>query len=151
MLRRLTVLLVLASTAFAAQAAAPVAALPPIRHVLLIVLENEPYEASFGARSPAPYLARVLPRQGVLLPNYYGIGHSSLPNYVALISGQAPNEATQLDCPVFSDFRLSAAGLDASGQALGSGCVYPPTVRTLRDQLEARGLHLEGLHGRHGQ
>ncbi|MFZ1099484.1 MAG: alkaline phosphatase family protein [Steroidobacteraceae bacterium] len=143
-MRRLTVLLVLASTAFAAQAAAPVAALPPIRHVLLIVLENEPYEASFGARSPAPYLARVLPRQGVLLPNYYGIGHSSLPNYVALISGQAPNEATQLDCPVFSDFRLSAAGLDASGQALGSGCVYPPTVRTLSDQLEGAGLTWKG-------
>lgn len=144
MLRRLTVLLVLASAALAAQAAAPVAALPPIRHVLLIVLENEPYGASFGARSPAPYLARVLAQQAVLLPNYYGIGHSSLPNYLALISGQAPNEATQLDCPVFSDFRLSAAGLDASGQALGSGCVYPPAVRTLSDQLEAAGLTWKG-------
>jgi hypothetical protein len=143
-LRRLTALLALASVAFAAQAAAAVAALPPIRHVLLIVLENEPYGASFGARSPAPYLARVLPQQAVLLPNYYAIGHASLPNYMALISGQAPNEATQLDCPVFSDFRLSAAGLDASGQALGSGCVYPPTVRTLSDQLEAAGLTWKG-------
>ncbi len=127
-----------------AAAAAPPAPMPPIRHVLLIVLENEPYETSFGARSPAPYLARVLPRQGALLPNYYGIGHASLPNYVALISGQAPNEATQLDCPLFSDFRLSAPGLDPSGQALGSGCVYPPIVRTLADQLEAAGLTWKG-------
>lgn len=127
----------------AAEAAAQTA-LPPIRHVLLIVLENEPYEASFGPRSPAPYLARVLPQQGALLANYYGIGHASLPNYVALISGQAPNEATQLDCPVFSAFRLSAPGLDASGQALGSGCVYPPGVRTLADQLETAGLTWKG-------
>jgi phosphatidylinositol-3-phosphatase len=153
MSRRLTVLLAAVASAAltlaapgdgrAAPAAAP-AALPPIRHVLLIVLENEPYEASFGARSPAPYLARVLPRQGALLPNYYGIGHASLPNYVALVSGQAPNEATQLDCPVFSAFRLSVPGLNASGQALGSGCVYPPSVRTLADQLEAAGLTWKG-------
>ncbi len=128
----------------AAQSAAPAEVLPPIRHVLLIVLENEPYEASFGARSQAPYLARVLPRQGLLLPNYYAIGHSSLPNYLALISGQAPNEATQLDCPVFSEFRQSAPGLDPAGQALGSGCVYPGIVRTLADQLQAAGLTWKG-------
>jgi phosphatidylinositol-3-phosphatase len=141
MLRRL-------SAAFAALAsvvlAAPAAALPPIHHVLLIVLENEPYEASFGAHSPAPYLAHVLPQQGTLLSNYYAIGHSSLPNYLALVSGQAPNEATQLDCPVFSDFRPSAAALNLAGQALGAGCVYPPSVRTLADQLEAAGLTWKG-------
>jgi phosphatidylinositol-3-phosphatase len=128
----------------AAPTAATAKALPPIRHVMLIVLENEPYEASFGRRSAAPYLARVLPQQGALLPNYYGIGHASLPNYVALISGQAPNEATQLDCPVFSEFRQSAPGLNASGQALGSGCVYPAIVTTLGDQLEAAGLTWKG-------
>jgi phosphatidylinositol-3-phosphatase len=149
MVRRLTALLAaLALAAFSRGLAAPTAvraaALPPIRHVLLIVLENEPYEASFGARSPAPYLARVLPRQGALLANYYGIGHASLPNYIALISGQAPNEATQLDCPVFSDFRQSAPGLNASGQVLGSGCVYPSIVTTLADQLEAAGLTWKG-------
>jgi phosphatidylinositol-3-phosphatase len=141
MFRRLT-------AAFAALAlavlTAPAAALPPIRHVLLIVLENEPYEASFGTRSPAPYLARVLPQQGTLLPNYYAIGHASLPNYVALVSGQAPNESMQLDCPVFSEFRASAPGLDASGQALGAGCVYPPSVPTLTEQLEAAGLTWKG-------
>jgi phosphatidylinositol-3-phosphatase len=128
----------------AAPAAAPAAGLPPIRHVLIIVLENEPYEASFGVRPAAPYLARVLPGQGALLPNYYGIGHASLPNYIALISGQAPNEATQLDCPVFSEFRQSAPGLDPSGQTLGSGCVYPAIVTTLADQLEAAGLTWKG-------
>src|SRR5580658_5044642 len=118
-------------------AAAPAPALPPIRHVFLLVLENQTYTDTFARGSPAPYLSRTLVSQGALLTQYYAIGHASLDNYVALVSGQAPNDQTQLDCPVFSDFRLSVPALDRNGQALGSGCVYPPLVRTLPDQLEA--------------
>jgi hypothetical protein len=121
-------------------AAAPAPALPPIRHVFLLVLENQTYTDTFARGSPAPYLSRTLVSQGALLTQYYAIGHASLDNYVALVSGQAPNDQTQLDCPVFSDFRLSTPALDRNGQALGSGCVYPPLVRTLPDQLEAAGF-----------
>jgi hypothetical protein len=112
----------------------------PVRHVFVIVLENEPYEITFGKRSLAPYLAHALPAQGALLPQYYGTGHYSLDNYLTMISGQAPNPATQADCPVFSEFVRSAPGLDANGQARGAGCVYPADVKTLPDQLEAIGL-----------
>lgn len=128
----------------ATAAAPPPATLPPVRHVFLLILENQAYAATFAHGSPAPYLAQTLPAQGVLLTHYYAIGHASLDNYVALISGQAPNEETQLDCPVFSEFRLSAPGLDRDGQALGSGCVYPREVRSLPDQLEAAGLTWKG-------
>lgn len=107
--------------------------LPPIHHVFLIVLENESYEQTFGAHSPAAYLAKDLPAQGALLQNYYGIGHNSLDNYVAMISGQAPNAATQNDCQSFTAF--SGNTLDKDGQALGSGCVYPANVMTIADQL----------------
>jgi hypothetical protein len=124
----------------AAAAPASTAALPPIRHVFLLLLENQSYRDTFGARSPAPYLARTLAAHGALLTQYYAIGHASLGNYVALVSGQAPNEATQLDCPTFVDFKASAPGLDAHGQLRGSGCVYPASVPTLPDQLEAAGL-----------
>ena len=124
----------------AAAAPAAATALPPIRHVFLLLLENQSYRDTFGARSPAPYLARTLPAQGALLTQYYAIGHASLGNYVALLSGQAPNAATQLDCPTFADFKASAPGLDAHGQLRGSGCVYPASVPTLPDQLEAAGL-----------
>jgi phospholipase C len=127
-----------AALAPAPQAAA--AQLPPIRHVFLIVLENETYAASFGVHSAAPYLASTLRSQGALLSQYYGIGHASLDNYIALISGQAPNRDTQLDCPAFTDFKLSAPGLDAHGQAHGFGCVYPDAVKTLPGQLSAAGL-----------
>jgi hypothetical protein len=114
--------------------------LPPIRHVFVLLLENQSYDVAFGQQSPAPYLARTLPAQGALLTRYYAIGHASLGNYVALVSGQAPNEATQLDCPTFTDFIATAAALDAHGQLPGSGCVYPKIVPTLPDQLEAAGL-----------
>lgn len=116
----------------------------PVGHVFVIMLENEPYPVTFGEHSPAPYLAHELPRQGALLPNYYGIGHNSLDNYLAMISGQAPNKATQGDCHVFSDFKRSAPGLDANGQAHGEGCVYPADVKTLADQLDAAGLGWKG-------
>src|SRR5580693_2095768 len=76
----------------------------PVRHVFLIVLENEPYETTFGEHSPAPYLARELTKRGALLPQYFGIGHYSLDNYIAMISGQAPNSGTQGDCNVYSEF-----------------------------------------------
>jgi hypothetical protein len=114
--------------------------LPPIRHVFVLMLENQSYAATFGSRSPAPYLAHTLPARGALLTRYYAIGHASLGNYIALVSGQAPNFATQLDCSTYSDFRASEPALDAHGQLRGSGCVYPRIVRSLPDQLEAAGL-----------
>ena len=116
----------------------------PIRHVFVIMLENEPFEVTFNANSLSPYLAQELPKQGALLQNYYAIGHSSLDNYLAMISGQAPDKATQEDCGVFSEFERSQPGLDANGQALGEGCVYPADVRTLPDQLEQAGLSWKG-------
>ena len=116
------------------------AQLPPVRHVFIIVLENQSYAATFGAHSAAPYLATTLARDGALLQRYYAIGHASLGNYIALLSGQAPNQETQLDCPDFLQFELSSPGLDAHGQAHGAGCVYPLMVRTLPDQLKAAGF-----------
>jgi hypothetical protein len=125
-------------------AAAPAASAGvPIRHVFVLVLENENESTSFPAGSPpSPYLAQTLPSMGVFVPNYYGIGHASLDNYVAMVSGQAPDTATQADCGTFSDFVPTLSTLDANGQATGSGCVYPassPSVATVADQLAGAG------------
>ena len=61
------------------------------QHVFIIVLENEGFKTTFGRNSPAPYLSRELASKGLLLRQYYGIGHFSLDNYIAMISGQSPN------------------------------------------------------------
>ena len=134
----------LAACASMPKSRTPAVSAAPIRHVFVIVLENEPFEVTFHENSIAPYLAHELPKQGVLLQNYYAIGHLSLDNYVAMISGQAPNPDTQGDCPIFRDFVRTQARLDANGQAIGEGCVYPPDVKTLPDQLEAAAFTWKG-------
>jgi hypothetical protein len=121
----------------AAAAAAPPGPAPRIGHVFIVMLENEGYHRTFGPGSPAAYLNH-LRAQGALASNYFATSHFSLGNYIALISGQAPNPATEYDCPQFTEF--VASGFTADGQAIGSGCVYPASVPTIARQLEAAGL-----------
>jgi phosphatidylinositol-3-phosphatase len=107
-------------------------------------MENQTYDATFAAGSKAPFLSKCLATKGLLLTNYYGIGHNSLDNYIAMVSGQSPNPDTQADCPVFSEFSLSKPGLDDYGQAVGHGCVYRTDVITIANQLEEKGLKWRG-------
>jgi hypothetical protein len=113
--------------------------LPPIRHVFVIVLENEGYADTFGNPASDPYLATTLAASGAQLSEYHGIGHFSNDNYIALISGQAPNPDNQADCQVFADFP-STATLAPDGQISDSGCVFPSSVPTIADQLDAAHL-----------
>ena len=112
--------------------------LPPVRHVFVIMLENEGYSDTFGTPSADPYLATTLPSEGALLQNYYGIGHHSNDNYIAFVSGQAPNPSNQADCPIFADFPPTAT-VDAAGQISDSGCVFPTDVTTVANQLTSAG------------
>ncbi|MGB8842192.1 MAG: alkaline phosphatase family protein, partial [Aliidongia sp.] len=130
------------SSLFVMTAGQAAEALPPIRHVFVIVLENEGYEQTFGPQSPAPYLAHTLTAEGALLTQYFGTGHASLDNYLAMISGQAATPETRADCRIFGDFVQT--GTTADGQAVGHGCVYPASIKTLADQLSAAGLDWRG-------
>ncbi|HEU4654869.1 MAG TPA: alkaline phosphatase family protein [Steroidobacteraceae bacterium] len=118
-------------------------AAPPIKHVFVIVIENKSFEEAFGPASPAPYLSRTLTAQGQLLREYYGIGHASLDNYIALVSGQGPNLLTQSDCPLYTNF-LPGIPTSLYGQYIGQGCVYPSAVKTVADQLAAHGMTWKG-------
>jgi phosphatidylinositol-3-phosphatase len=115
---------------------------PAVGHVFVVNLENKGYDETFGPSSAAPYLSQTLRAQGVLLTQYYGVAHNSLPNYIAQISGQGPNAETQGDCQIYSDFVGTVSV--APGQLVGQGCVYPQSVRTLPEQLEAGGLSWRG-------
>ncbi|MFD2420874.1 alkaline phosphatase family protein [Amycolatopsis pigmentata] len=116
--------------------------LPSVGHVFVINLENKGYDETWGTGSAAPYLSRTLRAQGVLLSQYYGIGHNSLDNYIAQVSGQGPNLGTQADCPIYGEF--AQLGTVAPGQAVGQGCVYPASVPTLPGQLSATGRGWKG-------
>ena len=124
-----------------------------IGHVWVIVLENHAYEDSFtpleGTQSS--YLQQ-LPSQGALLTHYYGTGHSSLDNYVSMVSGQAPQADDQSDCNNYSamDGSLDTSRTPATNADFGqlqsnagpdappgdNGCVYPSSVKTIFNQLD---------------
>ena len=115
-----------------------------IRHVWVVNVENKSFDEAYGT-NPNPYLPKKLRGQGVLLRRYFGIGHLSLDNYIAELSGQAPNAITQSDCQIYLDQQPGVIGLD--GQSVGQGCVYPAAVQTLPGQLTAAGLTWRGYMG----
>jgi phosphatidylinositol-3-phosphatase len=110
-----------------------------VKHVFVIVLENENYTTSFGPKSPAPYLSQTLASQGALLTGYFGTGHVSLDNYISMISGQAGTTQTIADCQTYADFSQTGVTYAAS-QTAGTGCVYPASTPSLPDQLKAANL-----------
>jgi hypothetical protein len=141
----LIALMALGAVAAPSGATGPVAKkakVPAIHHVFVINLENTSYDQVFIPSSPAPYLTKTLEAKGQLLSQYYAIGHVSLPNYIAQISGQGPNLSTRVDCIQYKEFTQTGNG--ELGQALGDGCVYPASVKTIADQLAAKGLTWRG-------
>jgi hypothetical protein len=130
---------VIATLLFLVAGSLGAAAPPPIRHVFIIVLENKGFDTTFGPSSPATYLSQTLTAQGQLLRQYYGIAHKSLPNYVAMVSGQGPNGETQSDCLLYTNV-VPGTQTSFFGQTLGQGCVYPAETRTVADQLREKGL-----------
>ena len=122
------------------------AKLPPIKHVFLIVLADQPYASVFGPAG-APYLAKDLERRGELLVRYYAVAHDELANGIALLSGQGPTPQTEVNCPTYADLAPATGGAD--GQTLGQGCVYPASTGTLAGQLLDKHLtwkaYVEGM------
>lgn len=112
-----------------------------IRHVFVVNIENKTFDEAYVSNKN-PYLPKQLRSQAVLLKQYFGIGHLSLPNYIAQLSGQAPTMVTQGDCQIFMDQQPGTPGPD--GQSIGQGCVYPAGVQTLPNQLTAAGLSWRG-------
>ena len=131
-----------------------------IKHVWLIILENKSYDASFTGLNNNTYLWQTLPAQGALLTNYYGTGHFSLDNYISMVSGQATEPDDQDDCPYYDSITgsidtsgsltsnpnygqlVSAAGANAAPGT--NGCVYPASVQTLFNQLDAAHVSWKG-------
>jgi hypothetical protein len=115
--------LLLAPHASARTTTAGLEGVPHFDHVVVLTEENEAAATTFAAGSPATYL-KSLRSKGVFLRGYYGTGHASLDNYVAMVSGQPPQPATMADCAGLSLWScVQPQGLQASG-------------RNLADQLE---------------
>jgi phosphatidylinositol-3-phosphatase len=109
-----------------------------VKHVFVIGLSTTSYEAAFGAHSVARYLNRKLRPKGTLLGGYESLGSAELPDYLAMISGQAPNADTTAGCSTYAEFPTGTKP-NAKGVVPGDGCVYPNTITTIGDQVTADG------------
>lgn len=151
-LRRLVLLASVAAVAALPATAGADSTLPPIKHVWVVVLENKSLpQWLVPGLSTAPFLTQTLPSEGLLAPNYFGVGHSSLDNYIALVSGQAPAPQTQDDCSDAEYHDMAPYSVRADGQIVDQspaphGCIYPPEALTLGDQLTAAGLTWKGYN-----
>jgi phosphatidylinositol-3-phosphatase len=97
---------------------------PQLRHVVVVVLENKKIGDVVGSTS-APVFNRLL-REGAAITNYRGVGHPSLPNYLALVSGSTHGITT--DCTSCS----------VSGPSLGT-VLAPGTWKTYAEDLPSPG------------
>ncbi|HYA79623.1 MAG TPA: alkaline phosphatase family protein [Methylocystis sp.] len=98
-------------------------------HVYVIVLENHDFDDAFSAER-TPFLDRLAREQG-LATQYFGVAHPSLPNYIALVSGDTFGVADDAPSCFASDLAPAQPCHRAEGESLA-------------DQLEATGLSFAG-------
>jgi hypothetical protein len=113
--------------------------IPAFSHVFIIVMENEAYEKIIGNTTDAPYI-NSLAQQYALANNYYGITHPSLPNYIALTSGDTQgitNDCTScfVDAPNIVD-QLETAGKSWKGymESMPSPCFIGDSGKLYRQK-----------------
>jgi hypothetical protein len=109
-----------------------------VKHVFEIVLAGRGFDATFGAGSVATYLNGTLRPKGTLLTGAQSLGRADLPDHLALISGQPPNDDTRAGCPTYTEIPQTAKPTKA-GEITAKGCAYPNTVITVADQIAASG------------
>src|SRR5258708_20776717 len=87
-----------APTTVGATPAAAFEGVPRYEHVVVLIEENESFTSTFGPSSPATYLNHTLVPMSTMDDQYFGTGHASLDNYIALTSGQPLLPETAADC-----------------------------------------------------
>jgi hypothetical protein len=132
----------------AAEPAAPAAEAAPteptagignkVNHVWLIVLSGQGYDSTFGNTQAQSYLTSDLVGKGEIVQNHFSVAQGQLANSIALVSGQGPTWQISQNCPAYNDLAPGTVDL-TTGQALGDGCVFPDTVKTISDAVTATG------------
>lgn len=117
----------------ATRAAGGLEGIPSFRHIAIIVLENENASSTWNVGGVAKYLNKTLRPQGVFAPNYYATSHLSLGNYIAMISGQPGQPASDSDCEAFSFW-----------ECVQFQRISPTQDRNLADQLEEKSVSWKG-------
>jgi len=109
----------------------------PVRHVMVVMLENQPYTNVIGPGSKAPYENGYLASHCGLATNMYGATHTSAANYLALTGGQFPASSPP-GCGSVSACASSAASLFSQVDTAGLGWAsYEESMATPCDKHTA--------------
>ncbi|HEY1469458.1 MAG TPA: alkaline phosphatase family protein [Candidatus Acidoferrum sp.] len=110
---------------------------PKLDHVFVIVLENHNSFTSFGSNgildNPQAPQIQALAKKYNVAPNYHGVWHPSLPNYVAMITGDwTGNDVSAVDhtYPVGSNVGISDD--DSASVSIDYGPPANPSVHRWR-------------------
>jgi phosphatidylinositol-3-phosphatase len=121
-----------------------------LSHLFLIVMENHATNEIIGNTADAPYLNQLASQYGAA-SNYFGVTHPSLPNYLALFSGDF--QGIWDDCKAGQDVTCAPEEfVPTSGDATSAAALTPAELtsatnqphwfngQNLVDQLEAHHL-----------
>lgn len=115
-------------------------AAPSFSHIYVIMEENTSYDAIVGNTADAPYINSLINTYG-FAANYYGVTHSSEPNYIASIAGDFFGLHT--DDPTFrSDATNIVDQLESKGLTWATYQQGLPAVGSTVDQYPATGSGL---------
>jgi Phosphoesterase family/Carboxypeptidase regulatory-like domain len=93
-------------------------------HVMVIMEENKGYAATLGSCVSDPYLCG-LASSYASATSWYGVGHPSVPNYLAFDSGSTQGEAN--DCTSCGPFTAT----DLGGQLTAAGIPWTAYMETM--------------------
>jgi phosphatidylinositol-3-phosphatase len=132
------------------------------RHVILIMMENHGTDTLIGNKDDAPFINELIGQKGVMLATqYYGVTHPSLPNYLALVSGDY--QGIHDDCKAGADvtckpeeFSLESEEPPMKGrmmtdeqEKIAATTAHWFKTPTFLDQLEATGrswkVYMQGM------
>jgi len=131
----------------------------PLQHLFLIMMENHGTDAILGNTADAPHINQLAQRGGVAL-QYFGVTHPSMPNYLAMLSGDFQGiwddcrAGADVTCPPEEFVPDADDGtvellLTPEQVASSSHTLHWFGGRNLVDQLEAKHLtwkaYMEGL------
>ncbi|MFT4034299.1 MAG: hypothetical protein QM679_01840 [Patulibacter sp.] len=114
-----------------------------IKHIFVITLAGQGYDATFGSGSAATYLNGTLRPKGTLLANFSSLSGSGIADRLAMVSGQPPNAATKAGCTTYSQIP-PLTNPDDDGVITATGCLYPNTIVTVGEQIQGRRLTWKG-------
>lgn len=113
-----------------------VTGIPRFTGVFVVVMENMSLD-TIQAATNTPYLDMLFSTYASG-SDYHGVAHPSLPNYIAMASGEDVS-GIGCDCQPTGS-ACTALTCNSVASALGSSCGCPQDVMHIGDQLEAAGL-----------